>query len=59
MTDAELKQKFDAIDVAIDKLFALHGLLSPRQAAMQPPYLRSAGEDRFEIVGGRIAVRPS
>ena len=57
MTDAELKEAFDAVNAAIDELFGLFGKLSPRQAAMRPQHLRDPGEDQCEVVGGRVMVK--
>jgi hypothetical protein len=55
--DDELKQKFAELDAAIDELFALFGRMSPRQAALRPSYLKDAGENSCEIVGGHIVVK--
>jgi hypothetical protein len=35
--DEELKNCLEAIDSAIDELFALHGRLSPRLATLRTP----------------------
>lgn len=56
--DEELKQRLNDVDAAIDRLFELHGLMSPRLARQRPAYLRDAGE-KVETIGGRQMLKPS
>jgi hypothetical protein len=51
--EEEIKRRLDAIDNAIDQLFALHGLHSPRMRALQI----GPGEDQCGVVNGLIMVR--
>jgi hypothetical protein len=56
--DDELEKRLDDIDAAIDRLFELHGMMSPRLAAQRPQHLRDPGADAVEVVGGHIMVKP-
>jgi hypothetical protein len=57
MMDAEIREAFDSLNAAIDRLFELHGLMSPRQAALRPLHLRDAGDDTCEAIGGLMMVK--
>jgi hypothetical protein len=57
VTDAELKQRFDEINSAIDEPYLFHGRMSPRLAAMRPAYLRAAGQDTCEVLGGLMTAK--
>ena len=59
MIDAEIKERLDALDNEINRLFGLLGQDSARILAQRPAHLRNSGEDAYEVVGGHMMVKPS